>query len=130
MAAYVAQSENASRLLLRHTTLMPNIPGFPILMALIFCPTMEPKVCNNGMQAASILCGLGCNEITERPCYPANDMVMSLDTELTVEDVEMVNKLRYLMNNFVRCMDEIYNGIGTVNDLMAKQRTFKQTLMR
>lgn len=118
------------RLLLRQTTIMPNIPGFPMLMALIFSPKMEPKITDNGSQVAAILCGLGENNVTKRPFFPSNDMVLSLDTELTVDDIQLVNEIRYLMNNFIRCMSDINGNIGNINDLVTKQRTFKESLFK
>ena len=38
VAADVGCNEGVTRLTLRHTTLMPNIPGLPSIIALIFCP--------------------------------------------------------------------------------------------
>jgi len=44
VAAYVGQTAEGGRLKLRQTTLLPNVPGLPMMMAALFCPTMEPKV--------------------------------------------------------------------------------------
>lgn len=62
---------------------MPNIHGFSVLMALLFCPSMEPKPVIDGSRFGAILCGLGAHENSHRSMYPAHDMVFTLDTELT-----------------------------------------------
>lgn len=41
VAAKVTLNPSGNTLLARDTTIMPNIPGFPALMALLFCPTAE-----------------------------------------------------------------------------------------
>lgn len=38
VAGAVGSNEQRSRLTLRHTTLMPNIPALPAILALLFCP--------------------------------------------------------------------------------------------
>lgn len=83
MAVTVAESASSRSLHLRHTTVMPNIHGFSVLMALLFCPTMEPKPVSDGSRFGAVLCGLGAHENTNRSMYPAHDMVFTLDTELT-----------------------------------------------
>lgn len=42
---------------------------------------------------AAILCGLGYNEMNRRPLYRAHDMVLNLDTELKMEELEMVSEI-------------------------------------
>lgn len=71
---------------------MPNVPGLPMLLALIFCPTMKPKLTDDGMRVASILCGLGYNIYTKKPYYPDHDLNLVLDTLLTEKDINNVSK--------------------------------------
>lgn len=79
-----------------------------MMMAALFCPTMEPKLTGNtclqysfdnfyvcifqddNTLVAAILCGLGYNEQTMKPLFPMHDMIIKLDTELKMEEVEMV----------------------------------------
>ncbi|KAG5889433.1 hypothetical protein JTB14_032766 [Gonioctena quinquepunctata] len=44
VAGYVSQSAAGNKIKLRQTTLMPNVPGLPMLLTLLFCPTMRAKV--------------------------------------------------------------------------------------
>lgn len=89
IAAQINESQNAGILSLRNTTIMPNIHGLPMLMALIFCPMMEPKAFEDGSRFSQILCGLG-TYLSNRPIYPEHDVCLTLDTELTSEDIEDV----------------------------------------
>lgn len=70
--------------------MMENIPGLPMLLALMFCPTMKPKVTNDETRVASILCGLGYNIYTNKPYYPEHDFNLALDTLLTETDINQV----------------------------------------
>lgn len=83
------QSANGG-LRLRESTLMPRIPGLPALMAMLFCPQMEPKLTSDGTRVASILCGMGCREPDHLPMHPAHDMVIQLDTVLLAEEIDLV----------------------------------------
>lgn len=76
---------------LRHTTLMPNIHGFTALMALLFCPTMELHTDKDGTRLSSILCGLGYDPATNKSLFPSHDIALSLDFDLTSDDVTKVS---------------------------------------
>lgn len=77
---------------------MPNIPGFPVLMSLLFCPTMQPKLTEDGTFIASILFGLGTYENSNKSVYPAHDMLFTLDTKLDEDD--LVN-VCFLFRNYI-----------------------------
>lgn len=96
VAGYVSQTAVGSRLKLRSTTIMPNIPGLPMILALLFCPCMKPKLSDDGTRVASILCGLGYNLFTQKPYFPSHDINLVLDTELTEDQI---NKVSYVSEN-------------------------------
>lgn len=96
VAGYVKQSATGNNLNLRQTTLMPNIPGFPFLMAMLFCPTMEPKLSNDRSVISSLLCGLGILGNSKKPCFTPHDMVLLLDTEITEEIINLVRCVIFL----------------------------------
>lgn len=70
---------------------MPNTPGLPMLLCLLFCPSMKAKVTDDGTRVASILCGLGYNLYTNKPYYPDHDLSLTLDTLLTSDDINKVS---------------------------------------
>lgn len=69
---------------------MPNVHGFHALMSLIFCPQVDLKPVEDGSLIGAILCGLGSWGDSTRPLYSQHDMAITLDTELTVEELSKV----------------------------------------
>lgn len=91
VAAAISQSDvKSSHLILRETTLMPDIRGFGPLMTLLFCPTMELKRDKTKCRFASILSGLGYDPIKRQPIFDEHDTIMHLDVVITTEDIEKV----------------------------------------
>ncbi|VEN34109.1 unnamed protein product [Callosobruchus maculatus] len=129
VASSVNQTTKGDRLRLRQTTLMPNIPGLPMLLMLIFCPTMEVKVTEDGTRVASILCGLGFNKYTKKALYPAHDLVLMLDTELTEEEITKVNGIRFYMNQGVNLMQEISNRMSSQEEMITTQQALKKSIL-
>lgn len=92
VAASVSQGQGQSEsLILRQTTLMPNIRGFGPMIASIFCPRMEVKrdECKN--RFVSLITGLGYDKNKRRPFFEEQDMIFNLDVELTDSDFKIVN---------------------------------------
>jgi ATP-dependent RNA helicase TDRD9 len=44
------------------------------------------------------LCGLGFDKLTGQPVFPNHDMEVTFDTEITINDLQEVNRLRWWMN--------------------------------
>lgn len=97
VSACVGQNQSGDRLTLRHTTLMPNIPGLLTIVSLIFCPTMEMRRDSTKTRYTSTLCGLG-HDGNGRALFPEHDMLINVDVDLKNEDLEYINHLRHLMN--------------------------------
>ncbi|XP_012255284.2 probable ATP-dependent RNA helicase spindle-E [Athalia rosae] len=98
VAGVVSQNVTGERLCLRNTTLMPNIYGLPSLIALIFAPTMELRRNELGSRYIGALCGLGYDPKTNKSLFPDHDMTVTFDTEITMSDLQEINKLRHWMN--------------------------------
>ncbi|XP_058836204.1 probable ATP-dependent RNA helicase spindle-E [Topomyia yanbarensis] len=94
-------NEQGNRLVLRQTSMMPNIPGFGALMALIFCPTCQLKKDADETRVVTILCGLGMDSTTGESLYPEHDMALSLDVVLTDDDISQINALRYTIDSIL-----------------------------
>lgn len=75
----------------RETTLMPNIRGFGALMALIFCPYMEPLRDKIHSRYISILTGLGMDPKTRKSLFEEHDSIFYLDVDITQEDLKLVS---------------------------------------
>lgn len=79
-----------SHLVARETTLMPNIPGFGALMALIFAPRVELMRDADKSRYISILSGLGYNPGKKVPLFNEHDCVIPLDVAFTMDDMTKV----------------------------------------
>ncbi|KAL4706344.1 hypothetical protein ACJJTC_016638 [Scirpophaga incertulas] len=104
VAADVGQNEMSSRLTLRHTTLMPNIPGLPAIIALLFCPVAELRRDDAATRYVSTLCGLGSTD-DGAPYFPEHDLLVNIDADLTVEDIGLINHIRHLMDYMMYCSE-------------------------
>lgn len=104
VAATVGRNEKNTNLTLRHTTLMPAIPGLPAIIAMIFCPTMELRCDVNMTRYVSALCGLGTTE-SGVPLYPEHDMLVNLDVDIDGEDIREINYIRHSMDKAMFCVD-------------------------
>ncbi|XP_017772489.1 PREDICTED: probable ATP-dependent RNA helicase spindle-E [Nicrophorus vespilloides] len=107
VAGCVSQNSSNSNLTLRHTTLMPNIPGLPAILALLFCPRMVMKPTKDGTSFASILCGLG--ESEGKSLFATHDLSITLDTVIDEFDLTLINELRFWMNTSMKAMESIFH---------------------
>ncbi|KAL9900670.1 putative ATP-dependent RNA helicase spindle-E isoform 1-T2 [Glossina fuscipes fuscipes] len=101
VAAGITESPNGDNLVIRGTTLMPNIHGFCALMTLLFCPTMQLKCNKEHTKYVSIIAGLGCDEETFESLYKEHDIVLNLDVDLLPDDIELINQIRYSMDTIL-----------------------------
>ncbi|KAG4067051.1 hypothetical protein HA402_000042 [Bradysia odoriphaga] len=102
VAASVTQSQRKTELTVRETSLMPSIPGFGPLMALLFSPYCEFFRDNCKSRYVGILCGLGEHPSTKQPIYGEHDAVFNLDVEIDSEDIETINRCRVIMDTFLQ----------------------------
>lgn len=101
VAAEVTYSKKSQHITVRDTNLMPNIPGLAVLLALIFCPTAELRRNKQNTRYVSILTGLGFDKKREQPYYGERDAMLPVDFELTVDDLDSINHLRYCMSRML-----------------------------
>ncbi|GBP03921.1 Probable ATP-dependent RNA helicase spindle-E [Eumeta japonica] len=102
VAGTVGQSTGGDRLTLRHTTLMPHVPGLPAIITMLFCPTMELRRDEQSIRYVCALVGLGSDD-DGHPLFPEHDMLLNIDVDLSVEDIGMINHVRHLMDYMMFC---------------------------
>ncbi|XP_045519372.1 probable ATP-dependent RNA helicase spindle-E [Pieris brassicae] len=129
VAAEVGQNEVGSRLTLRHTTLMPNIPGLPALLALIFCPEAELRRDSSSSRYVSVLCGLG-SDAEGHPYFPEHDLLVNIDADLTVDDIGTINHLRYLMDLTMHMRNKMETPIDDVDFATNLPQLIREDLMK
>ena len=84
VAAHVGAHVENHRVVLRNTTMLPNIPALPALLTLIFTPRAEYHTDAGRTRLTGALCGLGFNPVTNQSLYPVHDMEISFDTEISL----------------------------------------------
>ncbi|KAG4078989.1 hypothetical protein HA402_001644 [Bradysia odoriphaga] len=102
IAANVTENQKKTELTARETSIMPNIPGFGALMALIFSPYCEFFRDKYKSRYVAILCGLGEHPINKLPIFGEHDAVFNLDTEIDVKDIENINTIRFIMDSLLQ----------------------------
>uniref|UniRef100_A0A672ZP50 ATP-dependent RNA helicase TDRD9 n=1 Tax=Sphaeramia orbicularis TaxID=375764 RepID=A0A672ZP50_9TELE len=90
-----------THLLLRDTTLMPDIPGLPALTTMLFTPVMELRTNEERTCYTGALCGLGWNSQTQEGILPEHDIELAFDVKFDVEDITEMNALRQAINRLV-----------------------------
>ncbi|XP_034432345.1 ATP-dependent RNA helicase TDRD9 isoform X2 [Hippoglossus hippoglossus] len=101
VAGIVSVNSTGTRILLRDTTLMPDIPGLPSLVTLLFTPIMELRTNEEGTCYTGALCGLGCNSQAQEGILPEHDIELVFDVKFDVEDITEINALRGAINCLV-----------------------------
>nr|XP_015825541.2 ATP-dependent RNA helicase TDRD9 [Nothobranchius furzeri] len=98
VAGLVSVNSIGTRVMLRHTTLLPDIPGLPGLVTMLFTPIMELRTNDERTCYSGALCGLGFNSQTQEAILPDNDIELAFDVRFDVEDLTEINALRVAIN--------------------------------
>ncbi|XP_050079301.1 probable ATP-dependent RNA helicase spindle-E [Anopheles maculipalpis] len=101
LVAGCVNETSGNTLIARQTTMMPNIPGLPILMALIFAPTCQLRKDPEQTRIVGLLAGLGIDPYTGNSIYPEHDMSLAVDICIDEEDIGDINALRYTMDSIL-----------------------------
>ncbi|KAK7505535.1 hypothetical protein BaRGS_00003280 [Batillaria attramentaria] len=99
VAAFVGLNPEGRTLIARDTTIMPQIPGLPALLCLLFTPLAEFRVDSKRQRYTGALCGLGYNpDDRYLPLLPDHDMEVTFDVQFDDEDIHLINKVRHAIN--------------------------------
>ena len=80
---------------------MPNLRALPMLCCLLFAPMVELRVNPSFTRYSGALCGLGYDRETRKSYYEASDVSIVFDHEITEEDLEFINRLRFRLNSVI-----------------------------
>ncbi|XP_018564971.1 ATP-dependent RNA helicase TDRD9-like [Anoplophora glabripennis] len=128
LAAAIVTGVECNGLKLNQTTLLPNIPGLPMIVTLMFCPQMTLKLNQDGTKVVAILCGFGCCEATAQSSYPVSDLTLALDTVLAEVEIKKINKIRFHMNEAMTFMRDISEELATDHEIIRIQNCIKTEL--
>ncbi|KAI5707002.1 hypothetical protein M8J76_016445 [Diaphorina citri] len=101
VSAFASSNPMSEYLKVRETTLMPNIPGLPALLCLLFAPQVEIRANADRTKVIGALCGLGYRMTEEgkfEALYPDNDMEIHFDIQVKNRFLTLVNGLRLMMD--------------------------------
>ncbi|XP_065603258.1 ATP-dependent RNA helicase TDRD9 [Cyrtonyx montezumae] len=101
VAAFLSLNENGSTVFLDETSLMPPIPGLLALLSMLFAPAIELRVDKACKYFTGALCGLGWSQTRGAPLLPENDMELTFDVRLDVDDILEINILRAAINKLL-----------------------------
>ncbi|XP_052896489.1 probable ATP-dependent RNA helicase spindle-E [Anopheles moucheti] len=127
MVAGCVNESSGNTLIARLTTMMPNIPGLPVLMALIFAPTCLLKKDADETRVVGLLAGLGVDPRTGASIYPEHDMSLAVDITLDEEDFGDINALRYTMDSILHSghnQETQLFGEYSIESLMGKVKEY------
>lgn len=96
----------SDKLTLWDTTMMPNIPGMPAIICLIFSPCVEIRYNSSYTKMIGAICGLGYHPETSRPLFEENDIEITFDTVIDLNFLNKINIIRMLLNRCVNPEDE------------------------
>ncbi|KAK9299728.1 hypothetical protein QLX08_007354 [Tetragonisca angustula] len=129
VAASVSQNITCNNLILYNTTLMPHLPGLTALLVLIFTPYMELRRNNFGTYYIGALCGLGFDPIKKSSIYLEHDIDLQFDTEITIDDLQFINRLRHWMNIGMQ-INYRSDGSNNVEEMIICQNRIKDALLK
>lgn len=101
VAADMTMAHNKA-MTLRESTMMPNIAGLDVLLALIFAPTAELRRDEKKTRYASVITGLGFDRERQQPYFGERDALFKIDFMLTEDDIKLINGLRYKMSLMIK----------------------------
>ncbi|CRK99021.1 CLUMA_CG012127, isoform A [Clunio marinus] len=82
---------------LREITMLPNLPGLPEILAMIFCPKMALRRSRDKTHFDTLLTGLGC-ETNGCALFPIRDAILNVNVKFTDNDMANINHLRHCMS--------------------------------
>ena len=151
VAAQVAMSPSSESLLIRNTSWMPAKPGLGSLATMIFSPQVElrgnkgvhkdKKAKGKHTRIIGFVAGLGPKTIFDKPLenvsksekthgyYPEHDMEVKLDVVISNGDVNMINKIRYWLNQMMMKSEDGIMHITQPQQLDSAQKGIQKYLV-
>uniref|UniRef100_A0A8C9XHJ6 ATP-dependent RNA helicase TDRD9 n=1 Tax=Sander lucioperca TaxID=283035 RepID=A0A8C9XHJ6_SANLU len=116
VAGTVSVNSTGTRILLRDTSIMPEIPGLPAIVTMLFTPIMELRTNEERTCYTGALCGLGWNSQTQEGILPEHDIELTFDVKFDVEDItEVTNTSSILVVYGVKvCFSKVLQRLSNV----------------
>ena len=152
VAAHVGINPGGDSLQVRNTSWLPARPGLGALSTMIFAPQVEVRHNAKKTRLTGFVAGLGPKTTWDKPeeeitkvertlaFYPEHDMEIKFDVNVTNQDINTVNKLRYWVNQMLtktedgimwltqpKSLDTAQKGIKrNLEDLLERERKYEE----
>ena len=125
---------------IRNTSWMPSKPGLGAICTMIFAPQVELRVNPDKTRIIGFLAGLGPKTIWDKPLetvtrverthayYPEHDLEVKLDVELSNSDINIINKVRFWINQMMVRSEDGLMQLTQPKHLDAAQRGIQRNL--
>lgn len=80
---------------------LPQIPGFAVILAMIFSPVVQLRRNEKKTKYVSILCGLGFDDRTRAPILAERDVSMDLDFDMNSQHLAQINAIREMFSKLL-----------------------------
>jgi ATP-dependent RNA helicase TDRD9 len=115
LAAELYYEQESEQVKLRETTLFPNVPGMPVLLALMFAPTVEIRRDADKTRYTTILAGLGADD-ENLAYYETRDALLNIDFDLKSSDLNTINNLRFAISKLFFIEPHTNMKVPSLND--------------
>ncbi|XP_059163764.1 ATP-dependent RNA helicase TDRD9-like isoform X2 [Physella acuta] len=97
VSSFIGLNQSGNSMVARNTTILPQIPGLPALVTLVFAPFVEYRTDPKCERYIGALCGLGYDE-DNLPILPDHDIALTFETNFGTDDIVMINQVRMAIN--------------------------------
>ncbi|XP_012935222.1 ATP-dependent RNA helicase TDRD9 [Aplysia californica] len=123
----IALNPAGNSMIARDTTIMPQIPGLPALVTLMFAPYVEYRTDPKCERYIGALCGLGYDE-ENQSILPDHDIDLVFETTFDNEDIVLINHVRMAVNASVGSNDTMAGW--SVDTFISIQKRARETLLQ
>lgn len=117
----------ADSIVMRNTTLMPKLRGLTTICCLLFSPIVEFRLDDKKTCLTGALCGLGAD--SNGAIYTDNDIEMTFDVSIDMNDINLVNQVRLAINNVIGNEEQARQWTNDDTNLKNLQRRNCQILL-
>lgn len=130
VAVNMTETAGGNQVMARETTLMPNIPGFAAMIAMIFAPRIDLMQDEHRTRYVSLLCGLGASSQLNGSMFEEHDVEFNLDVHIDNDDLQDINQIRFALDSILFTMVGQDRPTITATQLKTNTHKIKKLIIR